>query len=222
MIQEWAADLLTLSDLDWCRYAFNRDPLVGRISPAQQEEFSRNAMECGLRLAQDLFSEYGDLSPEALARQLGLNLSFRSGENSAGTTLFATFEEPDSITINAGNAEATDQLILEEGLEPVTGAIKTAQLLIAHELYHYLELSRPNIYTAQKLITLWKIGPLVNLSRIPCLEEIGAMAFARELVGLKCSAYLFDVLMLYPQNPQRARETYDQFIRFGSRREETK
>jgi hypothetical protein len=79
-------------------------------------------------------------------------------------------------------------------------------------LYHYLEHSLPGIYTAQKHIVLWKIGPLKNQSRILCLEEIGAMTFAKTLVGLNCSAYLFDVLMLFPRNPQRAKELYTNYM----------
>ena len=71
----------------------------------------------------------------------------------------------------------------------------------------------PELFTARKLVTLWKLGPFENRSRILCLEEIGAMAFTRELVGLKCSAYVYNVLMLASSNPARAQKLYERIMR---------
>jgi hypothetical protein len=43
------------------------------------------------------------------------------------------------------------------------------------------------------------------------------MAFARELTGLKCSPYVFDILMLYVQDPQKAEKLYENFMSFKIR-----
>ncbi len=220
MIREWVEDLLTLSDEDWSRYAFNRDPFVGRIPPAGQLDYSQKARDSAAALARRLRSEHGANSIAHLAKQLGVKLFYKSEVSGGGYTLFANYDEPDTITVFLENAEATDRLLAQEGLHDLVGEIKTADLLIAHELYHYLEQTVPDIYTAQKHIVLWKLGKFENRSRIICLEEIGAMAFARELTGLKCSPYLFDVIMLYPRNPQRAKHMYESFTGFRSRRSE--
>jgi len=55
---------------------------------------------------------------------------------------------------------------------------------------------------------LFRVGRWENRSRIRCLAEIGAMAFAQTLAAMACSAYVFDVLMLYAGNPQRALQAY--------------
>lgn len=216
MIKDWVEDLLTLNDEDWCQYTFNRDPLVGRITSTQESEFCQKARNCGVEQANRLHDAYGDNSPSHLIKQIGLNLLLKRGESA----LFACFEEPNTITVYLDNADATDQLIAKESLSEWIGNIHTADLLIAHELYHYLEYSLPDIYTTQKLISLWKIGPFENRSRILCLQELGAMAFAKELVGLNCSAYLFDVLMLFPRNPQKAKELYDNIMGFRAKGKE--
>jgi hypothetical protein len=110
------------------------------------------------------------------------------------------------------NARATDQCIQEEGLEDFVGMAHTADILLAHELFHFYEFSRPSLYTTQKNLRLWKIGPFHNDSAVPCLGEIGAMAFARELLGLKYLPYVFDVLMLYPSRSRQARRVYEHII----------
>lgn len=214
MIKGWVEDLSTLTAEDWARYSFNHDPLVGRLPPASQLEHRQKAAGGAAALALRLRGEYPGLPIPELAKQQGVRLVFKRLESGTGYTLFASYEEPATITIFLNNAEATDQLLEEEHLQEWVGNIKTADLLIAHELYHYYEHILPDLYTTQKHVLLWKLGPFENRSRILCLEEIGAMAFAKELVGLKCSPHVFDVLMLYPQNPQRAKNLYESFMSY--------
>jgi hypothetical protein len=44
------------------------------------------------------------------------------------------------------------------------------------------------------------------------------MSFTRELVGLTCSAYIFNVLMLTPANQMKAKKLYDRIMRFKAGR----
>lgn len=220
MIRGWVEDLLTLTDEDWGNYVFNRDPLVGIITPARQVEFRQKAVDCAVTLARGLRNEYGDNPIDFLTKQMGVKLVYKNVDSGAGYTMFASYKEPDTITIFVDNAKATDQVMAEHNLHELVGEFTTTDLLIAHELYHYLEQTIPNIFTAQKHLTLWKLGPIENRSRIICLEEIGAMAFSRELTGLKCSPYLLDVVMLYPHNPQRAKQLYEGLMNFSARRTE--
>lgn len=214
MIREWVEDLLTLTDEDWGRYSFSRDPLVGRIGEEEQAKYRQKAEDCALEMVRHLHSKYEVIPIEQFTKLLGIKLLYKKSDINSVYTMFACFEEPDTITIFRDNAEATDKLLMEQELYELVGNVKTADLLIAHELYHYFEHTIPNVYTAQKNITLWKLGSIENRSCIVCLEEIGAMAFARELTGLKCSPYIFDVIMLYVQNPPRAKKLYESFMSF--------
>jgi len=122
--------------------------------------------------------------------------------------MFACFEEPNTITVFKDNADATDKLIDENGLREVLGNLKTVDVLISHELYHFLEFTREDVYSAQQKMKVWQIGPFKNVSRIKCLGEIGAMSFARELLGLTYSPNIFNVMMLYAQNPVSAERLF--------------
>jgi hypothetical protein len=219
MIRDWVAVLLTLTGADWGRYAFSLDPLARRITPEQQEEHRRKTEQSALELANGLRARYAVRSPEQFARQLGLTLDYRSEAPAGGLRMFASFEEPATITVYTDNITATDRLLREENLYDLVGEVQAADVLVAHELYHFLEQDVPGVYSAQKHLLLWKLGPFQNRSRILCLEEIGAMAFARELSGLKCSAYIFEVLLLYSHNPQKARQLYEHFMKISAKKE---
>lgn len=214
MIREWVENLLTLSNKEWNAYSFSREPIAGRIKEEDREEYGQKASDCAIELADFLRSKYGYNTPEEYAKVMGVELLYKSADMDSIYAMFASYEEPNTITVFLDNAEVTDKLLFDQQLYELVGNIKTCDLLIAHELYHYLEQTIPGVYTAQKQITLWKLGPVENKSRIICLEEIGAMAFAKELTGLKCSPYIFDVIMLYTKNPQRAKKLYELIMSF--------
>lgn len=208
MIAAWVSELLQLTDLDWVRYAFLSEPLVNRISNEKRNQYSQETTRDAIRLAQDIRRQFGDVSTEQLLKRLNINYLVKSAQGGGGFSMFACFEEPNTITVFKDNADATDKLIDENGLREVLGNIKTVDVLISHELYHFLEFTREDVYSAQQKMKVWQIGPFKNVSRIKCLGEIGAMSFARELLGLTYSPNIFNVMMLYAQNPVSAERLF--------------
>jgi len=208
MIAAWVSELLQLTDLDWVRYAFLSEPLANRISNEKRNQYSQETTRDAIRLAQEIRRQFGDVSTEQLLKRLNINYVVKSAQEGGGFSMFACFEEPNTITVFKDNADATDKLIDENGLREVLGNIKTVDVLISHELYHFLEFTREDVYSAQQKMKVWQIGPFKNVSRIKCLGEIGAMSFARELLGLTYSPNIFNVMMLYAQNPVSAERLF--------------
>ena len=212
MIREWIKTLLGLPDAVWDAYAFAREPLAGKISPSRRLEFAEKSRQCGLAYtdALDFSPDTDDL--QSMVRSKGVKLEFNDGKSGGAYSFFAKFTVPDEIIIYSTAAAATDALISSEGLSDLIGDIKTADVLLAHEFFHFFEFSDPDAYTLQKHLLLWKLGPFKNESTIGALEEIGAMAFAQKLLKLPYSPYIFDVLMLFPSNQQRAKTVYEAII----------
>ncbi|MFC2283051.1 MAG: hypothetical protein ACFNJJ_03920, partial [Lachnoanaerobaculum saburreum] len=46
-IADMLKELSKIPLLDWEKYAFSRDPLVGRISPYKRKEYMQKSWECG-------------------------------------------------------------------------------------------------------------------------------------------------------------------------------
>lgn len=208
MIGEMARSLSALTPEKWARYAFAQEPLAGKFSEKEKLAFFHEASACGITLAKALRSRYAQESIARIAGMEGAKL-IRDRKAADGlSAVFATFTEPDEIRVFMDYAQRTDALIREHALADITGRVKTEDALLAHELYHYMEGKDPSLYTAQKHALLFRVGRWENRSRIRCLAEIGAMAFAQTLTGMACPAYVFDVLMLYAGNPQRALQAH--------------
>lgn len=203
-VRSLTEELCALADEDWFLYVFDGDPLSGKLTRGQKLDFAGGAAACGRELAEKLTRDQGPLPVEERIAACGGRLIRPPGEDRGPLPLFAAFTEPDEITVYSGNARAADRLRREEGLEDLIGPVPTEEVLLAHELFHLLEYREPGLYTRQKHVRLWKLGRWENRSGIFCLSEIAAMAFARALTGLACSAYVLDVVMLYVNNPQLA------------------
>lgn len=212
MIEVWVSELLKLTDEDWARYAFLSEPLVNRISLEMRTRFSQETTRNAKQLAQELRQSFGNIPSGQILNRLNINLIEKPAQEGGGFSMFACFEEPNTITVFRDNADTTDKLIDESGLRDVVGNTNTVDVLISHELYHFLEFSREDVYSTQQKMKVWQVGPFKNISRIKCLGEIGAMSFARELLGLPYSPNIFNVMMLYAQNPVSAERLFTRII----------
>ena len=217
MIRDWIAQLIKLPDCVWDAYAFAREPLSGKITPEMRLEFAQKSRQCGLDYANALDFHPGTDDLEALVRAKGVKLEFQNGESGGAFSFFAKFTVPDEIQIYRTSAMETDALIQSEGIFELIGDVKTEDVLLAHEFFHFFEFSDPEAYTRKKHLLLWKLGPIKNESSVGALEEIGAMAFARQLLRISFSPYIFDVLMLYPANQQRAKTVYEAIMTISQR-----
>lgn len=100
----------------------------------------------------------------------------------------------------------------------LTEKLNITSLLLAHELFHYVEETRKKeIFTRTHQIRLWSLGPLHNDSGIMILGEIAAMAFAQKLVGIPYAPYVMDVFLVYGYSPEEASGLYEEMMQFAGR-----
>ena len=116
------------------------------------------------------------------------------------------------MSCGADNAQEVQGLLQAAGLEERLGSVDVLDMLLAHELFHVVQQWEPDLYVNQKHILLRKLGRLRQESRLVSLEEVAAMAFARELLGMAVTPYVYDVWMLLPRAPERAQALYRQLM----------
>mgnify|MGYP000845358957 CR=1 FL=1 len=206
MIRSRVEELLLLDEGAWRRWAFRREPLRRRIPDRDLEALCGRAEDLGRRTARDLRAEFPGSAPSGIAGALGLRILERTGEGEYGGTLFAFYDEADSITLFRDKAEGADRLIAEEGLGGLLGDASVPEVLIAHELFHVLDRSRKD--PDSPLLLPGRPGPFRTRRPVRALEEIAAMEFARELLGLPCTPWIFTVVLLYPSDPSGAEAVY--------------
>ena len=191
---EMIEKLGALTEEDWGKYAFSREPLEGRFSNEQKMQYTHKANDCGREWAEKIARQYGTRNPGELAEKLGMKVKTPKVPVGGGLVLFAQFVEPDEITI------------FTDCVENLTNT------LLAHELFHAVEEQHvKEIYTRTERVELWR-KPFSNKSTISCLSEIAAMAFAGKLLDLKVSPYMLDVLLVYSYDKNAAWGLYDEIM----------
>ena len=209
MLAGWARALLELDEAALVRIAFRDEPLRGKLTEAMKQSLYEGARAEGEARAALLQEDGGALSLDEAAARWGVQVRDSNGSAAAGLGLFAVFHEPDIIEIDGQNAADTDDALQKAGVYETLGAVPTRNILLAHELYHFLAFRDGEGFTAQKHVTLWKLGRFAYKSSVPGLQEIAAMAFAQKATGLVCSPWLYNVFMLAPHNPQRALAVFE-------------
>lgn len=181
--------LKKVSEESWGYYAFRRDPIRGRFTNEQKQVLIERALECGRAKARQIKSQYTFTTMYELANLLNIKVAYPDRPVGGGHIIFAQFVNPNEITIfkdsidKAKDCETLNHLDVE-------------QILLAHEIFHYVEEQDKEIFTRNEKIRLWKFGPFKNDSQIVCLSEIAGMAFAKELLSLDFSPFLLDVLLV--------------------------
>lgn len=213
--EEMVKKLESLSEEDWGRYAFSREPLEGRFTDEQKMDYTARANACGREWARKISEECGTKNPRKIAEKLGMQVKTPKTPVGGGLVLFAQFVEPDEITIFT---DCVDKAVrLEESCgNSLLERENLTNTLLAHELFHAVEEQHvKEIYTKTEKVELWR-KPFSNKSTISCLSEIAAMAFAKELLNLKASPYMLDVLLVYSYDKNAAWGLFDEIMSMTS------
>ncbi|MEH7248155.1 hypothetical protein V7114_15375 [Neobacillus niacini] len=212
MLRDILTTLKAIPDSLWDTYALRNEPLRGKLNQEMKTKFLGLAHETGATLARELAVKYPEKNLEQIIAQHGIKLTKINGEDGGDYTMFACFTEPDKIDLYMGAVLLAEQYLEEEECYNLLEGRTISDILLAHELFHYYECHDTNIATNQKLLTLWKLGKFEYKSKLVSLNEIAAMAFAKEFLQLSYSPYLLDVLLLYPSNRRMATDLYDYLI----------
>ncbi len=86
---------------------------------------------------------------------------------------------------------------------------KITYLILAHELYHHIEMTRSyiDLYPTENP-ELWHIFSYKYYSTIRSLSEIAAMSFSQEINQFGFHPYILEVAMVWPYDPERSEKLF--------------
>lgn len=205
-------ELVSLSEEQWGGYAFYHEPLERKFDETQKKEYIAKACACGREEARMIKEEYPGVSVRQILEKMGFAVKTPDVPTGGGHVIFAQYIEPAEVVVYRDCVEKAEALIEKEDLACCLGDLNIEELLLAHELFHGIEYrKRKSIYTQTEKIELWR-RPFSNKSRILCLSEMAAMAFAGEMLGLSYSPYVMDVLLMYSYNDEAAQALYEEIL----------
>ena len=197
--------LLDRSDEKYAEYLLSQDHLFKKIPDDQRSELTHQAIECGKNAARNFSAtdlwEY--------CRQEAIEINYFTEELKAENFRFvlAEFQLPNRIRINQSLLDEADEFLKEQEFLKDQ---RVDEILLAHELYHYLE-NQQNLFTIQKQLT-YQIGPFKKQARLHSLSEIAATSFVQELLELRFSPILLNVVLLFPVAPDYSQELAKQLL----------
>lgn len=211
-VKQMVSELIGLDEIQWGRYAFCHEPLERKFTDSQKEEYTGKAFSCGRQEAREIRGKYPSLSLREIVKECGFTLDTPDLPTGGGHVIFAQYTEPDEILIFRDCVKKAARLIEREKLEHYFTEEKIEELLLAHELFHGIEYQKKkSIFTQTERIELWR-KPFSNRSRIICLSEMAAMAFAGELAQSSFSPYVLDVFLMYSYNKEAACALYEEIM----------
>ncbi len=204
-----------IAPVDYGRYAFSRELLRDKFTDDEKRVLMERAYRCGAEEAELLRASCGCsmdnvLTPARAAQHLGVEIRSEDASPGGGQVLFATFTEPDLITVYRDAVRRGEALMEDAEVAAALPRLDITRILLWHELFHAVELQKKaTIFTQTEKIALWR-GPIPNRSTIRCLGEIAAMQFAAALEGLTYSPYCLDVLLVYGYDTRAASALFDE------------
>ena len=197
--------LAAVDDMTWGMYAFSRDALRDKVDCGRKKEMIEKSICCGYETADKIMDQTSTSNPREIAGKLGLRVEYLDKGQIADRVLFALFTPPDLIQIMR---EPIDKAVKGGSLDGFTTREQLEDLILGHEIYHYLEEEYDGIYTRTEKIRLWKILGFENRSTIRALSEIAGMYFSKKLNGFPYSPFALDILLYYNYNSETALNMY--------------
>jgi hypothetical protein len=178
------------------------------------------AVSSGKEWALRMIAETGAKSPPAMLEALGLSLVENDDDmRGGGRPLYAQFVPERRIEIMTQPISIYSSMFEKfnnEANELFPPPAQVRELLLGHELYHYVEECHKNeIYSRTETIQLWKFLWITNNSTIRAISEIAAMSFTKTLNGISYSPFILDVLLFYGYDKKRAENVFKRIMRIA-------
>lgn len=117
--------------------------------------------------------------PGVLAVRLGAVVTDSEYPIAPEFTTVGYFETPNEIFVNRYFARYDEQA--EAAGMPLLRYVSWREVVIAHELFHYLDETKKAVPQQDYRLKLWQLGPYTHQTELSVLREISAMAFAQKL-----------------------------------------
>jgi hypothetical protein len=183
------------------------DILFHRLLPGQWPSLIQGALGDGVRTADRARARFHTADPWAIAAALGIPVERADEEAGYGRVrLYAEYvSKPPIIRLYRPALARLNRYLANRAIHEIVGTIDAGPAFIAHELYHHFDAASPSgPLNRRHRLPVLRIGRWSLESGLASLAEIAAGAFAQRLLDLPFHPKLFDVIVLFDDNPAAA------------------
>lgn len=192
-IRETLIALSKKSDFDIYMEKLDRDISAHKLDKAKKEEIVKNSMTEAIECYEKLVKDYGELTPIKYAIKLNVPIVYVKEKPTKYYAYLGLFTEKNqTITLNIETIDFVKDLANQYNICDLVDIDSLKNTVTAHELFHYLELVNPELYSNQKIIDGKIFGLFKTKSQLLAAGEISAMHFAKLVTKLRHSPLLYD------------------------------
>jgi hypothetical protein len=174
---------------------------AARLDDRAQVAAVADALADGEATAKDIRLRFRGFSPREIARAFGVPVEASHDDPLIGSIWrFAEYRQrPPRILLYTRGLAPLERALADGLAASLLGNAMVEDVFIAHELYHHLEATRPEMPIARRhQATLLRIGKWRWRTGIAMLSEIAAGAFAQALLDLPCHPKVLDYAARLP------------------------
>ena len=204
--------LMTMSQRDFAHYQISLDPIKGKILKEEIEEIIEGSILCGKDEANRLRNKFGDLDVSEIAGNLGIIVEHKEKQSATNIAYFGLFESPNKIFIYDANIKEAASLLEELNINNFYVDFK--DIVLAHEIFHFIEEHDKSLYSNTRKIRLWSLGKFyTHSSKLICTGEIAAMSFSRTLLNLDFGPNILDYVFVAAFDFEKADKLFHRMIK---------
>ncbi|MFH1826555.1 MAG: hypothetical protein ABH823_04605 [bacterium] len=162
------------------------DKTFKKLPEEKKIELVKEVLAIGVEVASWVLAEHGTNDPRKIASRLGVKVF---GEDKGSKKASEYRKNKSEIVVYRDHHE---RLIREVKSKQLSEHL--LKFLVAHELFHHLELTRIGEIYKRYTFESWQLGPYTRKKMIKKLSDVAAQAFTLSLLGLEISPEVFDYL----------------------------
>jgi len=163
-----------------------RDKIFQKLPEAEKMALVKKVLSIGDEVADWVLKEFGINDPRKIAAQMGVKVLGEERSKRRGSEYRAEKKE---IVIYR---DFHDKLLREVRAPELSENL--LKFVVAHELFHHLEIVRVGEVYKRFKFKRWQLGPMVKEGYIKGLSKVAAQAFTQTLLKLQILPEVFDYL----------------------------
>lgn len=163
-----------------------RDKTFQKLTEEAKLALVKEVLAIGDEVAAWIPTEFGTSDPRKIAAKMGVKVF---GEDRSGQKRAEYRHEKKEIIVYRSFHEKLMREVQSSELSE-----NLLKYMVAHELFHHLEINRLGPVYLRYKFPSWKLGPYIREKRINGLSNVAAQAFTQSLLKIDISPQVFDYL----------------------------
>lgn len=196
-MQELIEKIAAAEDGTWYSRVLKNHPASCELSEEEEKEILFYSMAAAETCASEFKERYGNISGVSLAGAMGISIK-RTTEELRRPFLYMGIFEPGegTVMLNDSTLNAIKDFIRENDISEKIRAEVLEEVVLFHEIFHWIEENTPGIYTRSKMLKrpVWNLLP--RSRGLDGAGEVGAIHFSKIMSGLPYSPCLYEMCLL--------------------------